>query len=127
MLRTNERHVTTLDLRHGRIIGAAVLGAAALRPLLPVETVPPCPLRAVTGLPCPLCGMTRGVTAAVHGDLVESLLLTPAALATVVAAALLVLVPRLNRRVRVPVWAVFAVLGVMWAYQLLKYATGQPL
>jgi hypothetical protein len=27
-----------------------------------------CPFRATTGLPCPICGSTRGVTLAAHGD-----------------------------------------------------------
>src|SRR5262249_27662181 len=28
----------------------------------------PCPLKLVTGLPCPTCGMTRAARAALHGD-----------------------------------------------------------
>jgi len=28
----------------------------------------PCPLRTLTGIPCPLCGATRSVVLAVHGD-----------------------------------------------------------
>ena len=28
----------------------------------------PCPFRAITGVPCPLCGATRSVVLAVHGD-----------------------------------------------------------
>ncbi|MBL8241653.1 MAG: DUF2752 domain-containing protein [Bryobacterales bacterium] len=27
-----------------------------------------CPFRAVTGLPCPMCGMTRGIAALIHGQ-----------------------------------------------------------
>ena len=31
-----------------------------------------CPLRTVFGVPCPTCGMTRGVVLALHGHLAES-------------------------------------------------------
>src|SRR5690606_18544496 len=48
---------------------AAVLGTAllALR-ATPIPT-PPCPMRAVTGVPCPGCGMTRLADAVAHGHL----------------------------------------------------------
>ena len=41
--------------------------------LLPVHPPLACPLLARTGIPCPLCGMTRAVVAAVHGDIIGSL------------------------------------------------------
>ena len=31
-----------------------------------------CPLRALTGIPCPTCGMTRSFTAIAHGNLVQA-------------------------------------------------------
>ncbi len=34
---------------------------------------PPCPLRLLTGLDCPLCGATRATRALVHGDLFTAL------------------------------------------------------
>lgn len=103
-----------------------MLGAAVVRPELPVEVVPPCPLRAVTGIPCPMCGMTRGVTAFVHGDLASAVVLNPASLIAV-ALALLLLVQWRIKRVVVPVWTIVAVLALMWTWQLFKYATGRPL
>ena len=45
----------------------------------------PCPLRSMTGVPCPFCGMTRGVTAAVHGNVVDAARSTPAACSSCVA------------------------------------------
>ena len=44
---------TSVDLTQLRWIGAAMLGVAAVRPLVPFEFVPPCPLRTLTGVPCP--------------------------------------------------------------------------
>src|SRR3982074_1850794 len=68
--------------RRGR--GGRMPGTAAVRPLFPVEPGLPCPLRTLTGVPCPFCGMTRSVTAAVHGDLAHSLVLNPAGIVAVV-------------------------------------------
>jgi hypothetical protein len=117
---------TSVQLRELRIIGAAMLGAAAVRPLMPVEVVPPCPLRTITGIPCPMCGMTRGVTALVHGDFAHALLMNPASYVAV-ALALLLLVQWRTKRVVIPVWVIVAVFAVMWTWQLFKYATGRPL
>jgi hypothetical protein len=118
---------TAVDLRPARLLAGAMLAVAAVRPLLPVETVPPCPLRALTGVPCPLCGMTRGVTAAVHGHLGHAIALNPASIVAVVLALVLLFVPRLPKAIVVPVWTIVAVLGAMWTYQLFKYSTGRPL
>jgi hypothetical protein len=115
-----------LSSRDVRLGAGAMLGIAAVRPLLPIETVPPCPLRTVTGIPCPLCGMTRGVTALVHGDVTEALLLNPASYVAV-ALAVVFLVQWRFKRVVVPTWVMVIVLALMWSWQLFKYATGRPL
>jgi hypothetical protein len=116
---------TSISLRELRIAGAAMLGIAAVRPLIPFEFVPPCPLKTVTGIPCPMCGMTRGVTSLVHGDFAHALLMNPAAY-VVVALAVLLLVQWKTKRVVIPVWLIVAVLAAMWTWQLFKYATGRP-
>lgn len=117
---------TAFDLRQARVLGAAMLGVAAVRPLVPFEFVPPCPLRTLTGIPCPLCGMTRGVTALVHGELGRALTLNPGSYLAVGLAVLLLLQWR-ARRVVVPVWAIVTLFAVLWTWQLFKYATGRPL
>jgi Protein of unknown function (DUF2752) len=117
---------TTLDLRTLRGVGAAMLGVAVARPMLPFEVVPPCPLRTLTGIPCPLCGMTRGVTAAVHAEFGRALFLNPASIVAVVATVLLLIAWR-TKRVTIPVWVIVVVLALMWSWQLFKYATGRPL
>jgi hypothetical protein len=115
-----------VNAREARIIGGAMLGVAALRPLVPFEFVPPCPLRTITGIPCPMCGMTRGVTALVHGNLAHAFSLNPGSF-LVVALALLLLVQWRSRHFVIPVWLIVAGLGLMWTWQLFKYATGRPL
>jgi hypothetical protein len=116
---------TRFEARELRVVGAAMLGVAAVRPLIPFEFVPPCPLKTITGIPCPMCGMTRGVTALVHGDFARALLMNPASYLAVGIAVLLLLSWRTKRFV-VPVWLIVTVLGLMWAWQLFKYATGRP-
>jgi hypothetical protein len=117
---------TTLDLRALRGVGVAMLSMAVVRPMLPFEVVPPCPLRTLTGIPCPLCGMTRGVTAAVHAEFGRALFLNPASILAVAAAVLLLIAWR-TKRVTIPVWVIVLVLALMWSWQLFKYATGRPL
>ena len=117
---------TSVDLRGARLAAAAMVGIAAVRPVIPFEFVPPCPLRTVTGIPCPMCGMTRGVTSLVNGDFAHALLMNPASYLAV-ALVVLVLFQWRSRRVVVPVWVILVVLAVMWSWQLFKYATGRPL
>lgn len=98
--------------------GAGVLDATAQGPW-------PCTLRAVTGLPCPLCGLTRSVAAAGGGDLAASFERHPLGLpALALAAALLAALAR-GRPVRMP----SAALGILaaavmltWTLQLVRYA-----
>jgi hypothetical protein len=117
---------TDVDLRPLRLAGLALVPAVLVVNALPVDPVPPCPLRTLTGIPCPLCGSTRGVIAAVHGHLGHALELNPASLLVLVLAAILVLGWRVER-VRIPVWGIVAVFAVLWTYQLFKYSTGRPL
>jgi hypothetical protein len=116
-----------LELKPLRFAGAAMLGIAAIRPTLSaVPLGPPCPLRTVTGIPCPFCGMTRGVTALVHGHVSAAFSFNPGAF-LIVAMAIALLIAWRWQRVRIPVWAVFLFFALLWAYQLFKYSTGRPL
>jgi Protein of unknown function (DUF2752) len=117
---------TDVDLGPLRLAGLALVPAALLVNAVPVDVVPACPLRTLTGIPCPLCGSTRGVIAAVHGQLGHALELNPASLLVLALAAILVLGWRVER-MRIPVWGIVAVFAVLWSYQLFKYSTGRPL
>src|SRR5262249_38642136 len=66
--------------------GAAILGGLAIGALGPeawrtaiAEHGPGCPFRAVTGVDCPFCGMTRATLALGGGDLRAALALHPLA------------------------------------------------
>jgi hypothetical protein len=115
-----------LDLKPLRFGAAGMLAVAAASPILPVTPVPPCPLRTFTGIPCPFCGMTRGVTSLVHGQLSAAFSYNPGAF-LIVAMAVVLLIAWRWQRVRIPMWAVFLFFAVLWAYQLFKYSTGRPL
>ena len=79
-----------------------------------------CLFRRLTGIPCPLCGMTTSVTAAVHLHLGPALAANPAGVAAVAVAVVILALPRL-RRVRVPSWLAPVVLALMWAYELVRF------
>ncbi len=59
-----------------------------LLPLGPDFDMPLCALRAVTGVPCPLCGMTTATIAAAHGDIAGSLAANPAAIVLLTAVVI---------------------------------------
>jgi hypothetical protein len=105
------------DLRYAAAAGVA---AGVALPLLPVHLPFTCPLRAATGVPCPLCGMTTSVTETLRLDLDAALAATPAGVAAV-AAAVVLLVAR-PRRVRIPAPVPYVVLGCMWLYQLYRFS-----
>jgi Protein of unknown function (DUF2752) len=108
--------------RELRLAGIGLLGAAAVWNLLPAHPPLNCPLRSLTGIPCPFCGMTRAVVAAVHGDIFGSLAFNPAGI-LVVALALYVIVAAKLPRTRAPAWVVVTFFGVLWAYNILLNPT----
>lgn len=72
------------------------MGAGALiMPKLP-DVGPLCPWRRLTGIPCPICGMTTGVLALSHGDMVGAFVANPAA-PLLVAAVVISFLPFVYR------------------------------
>jgi hypothetical protein len=103
------------DLRVG---AAGLVGAAAVWPLLPVHPPLVCPLRALTGIPCPLCGMTRACVAAMHGHLGASLAFNPAGVLLIAAAIVALIRPQWLTRVRVPLWIAGAAVAALWLWNI---------
>lgn len=103
-----------------RLSAGLLLLAGALVPALPSGLAVGCPLRGATGLPCPLCGMTRSVVATVHGNVGEALATNPAGVLLVVLAVT-VLLARRRPRLRLPPWALPAAAGALWLWQLARF------
>ena len=104
--------------RELRAAAAGMITIAAVYPALPGHPSVACPLRATTGIPCPFCGMTRAVVAAVHGHVGASLAFNPGGI-VVLALALVALVrPQWLARIRLPWWSFAVVFGVLWLWNI---------
>lgn len=115
------RRTVDVDLASLRTAGAVMLGAGLVWPLRPHGFGIPCGFRAITGIPCPLCGMTTSVTATMHLRLGDALAANPAGIVAVaVAIVLLLLIRRTPPLVAVPRWVVPAGLALLWSCQLLR-------
>lgn len=114
---------------------AALLGAAY--PALTAHTGwpgLPCPLRTLTGVPCPFCGMTTATVAISHGQWGAAAAANPLVYlaAALVAGTIPVLLARAaglapvprpwpeagRRRAR---WALAVVAGLSWLFQLHRF------
>ena len=101
-----------------RTAGAVMLGAGLLLSR-PAATGLSCPFHSITGVPCPLCGMTRSVIATMHLHLHAALAMNPAGVLAVVVAVTLLLAWRL-RRLAVPAWAPPVAIALVWSLQLFR-------
>jgi hypothetical protein len=111
----------TFDLSDSRGAAFALLAGGAALSLLPGHAGLPCPLRTLTGVPCPMCGMTTSVETTLHGHVAAAAAANPAGPLAVVAA-LVLLVRRPSRPVRVPLAVVLAVLTGMWLFELHRFS-----
>lgn len=118
------------------LLGLACTGAAFVYPGVSTATGLwlPCPLRELTGVPCPLCGMTTAATALAGGDLPGALTANPFVLllAACTAVMLVVIVGRLAGRLPTArpmslrgvliVQVVVVTLAILsWLFQLARY------
>ena len=109
-----------LDLTDLRGAAVVMLAAGAVLPLLPGHPSLACPLRRLTGVPCPLCGMTTSVEQTLRLHLHAAVAANPAGLLAVATAAVL-LVAR-PRRLVVPAMLPPLLLAGMWLFELYRYS-----
>jgi hypothetical protein len=120
MLPTVARRATVVELSDVRTAAGVMLGAAAVRAAMAHPVGLTCPLRTLTGVPCPLCGMTTSVTAMSRLRIGEALAANPGGVvAALVAVAVLVF--RTRRTVTLPVWLIPAALACMWVFELHRF------
>jgi hypothetical protein len=111
--------VSRIDARQLTWAAGAMLATAAALPALPGNPGLPCPLRTITGVPCPFCGMTTSVEATVHLNVGDALAANPAGIGLVIfAVVLLVLRPK---SIPVPITLAGATLALMWAFELQRF------
>jgi hypothetical protein len=109
-----ELHVA--DARAAAVLGVAYVLAA---PLLPAALHFTCPLRALTGIPCPLCGLTTSVGAVLRLDLPAAVAANPFGIA--VALVAIVLLVRPPGRLALPAWLALAAALVSWGWELQRF------
>jgi hypothetical protein len=99
--------------------GGLMLAAAAVLPALPGHPGLPCPLRTLTGVPCPFCGMTTSVEATAHLHLGDAFAANPAGIALVALA--IYLLARRPATLRLPPLVVIVpALAAMWVFELFR-------
>ena len=109
-----------LDPGELRVAGGVMLAAGLTLPVLPGHPSYHCPFRALTGLPCPLCGLSTSVEQTMRLHLGDALAANPLGILLVLAAlALLVLRPV---RLALPRAAIPTVLAASWLFELHRFS-----
>jgi hypothetical protein len=97
-----------------------LLSLALLVPMIPGYPGVACPLRSLTGIPCPFCGTTTAVREASQLDLLTSLKTNPAPLLAVGLA--LGLLAFRTKKLRVPLAILLALPAFLWIVQLARFS-----
>ena len=119
------------------LFGAGAAMAGAVYPALMAHTGGqglPCPLRTLTGVPCPFCGLTTATVAMTHGNWSAAAAASPLAylIAALVVGTAPVLVARAGGLGSAPRswsaaarrqtgWAMACLVALSWLFQLHRY------
>ncbi len=103
--------------------------AGAVLLFLLVVFVYQCPIRAVFGIPCPGCGMTRALTCLLHGDLQASFyyhpILIPTGIAAIIVLYALVRQQEKLMGITLLIWAA-AMIGV-YIWRMIAFFPADPM
>ena len=111
--------VVEIELGALRGTAAAMLAAGAALPLLGHPGIG-CPLRTLTGIPCPLCGMSTSVEDSLRLRIVDAVQANPLGV-VVTVVALAVLVARKRPTLRIPVVSIYLTLAALWMFELVRF------
>ena len=77
----------TTSRQIGLLWGLVALALIAFSPLAPelAATTPACPVKSISGLPCPTCGSTRGSLALLDGRILDALAFNPLVMSSGIA------------------------------------------
>jgi len=94
---------------------------------------PPCPLKVMTGLDCPLCGSLRATHALLHGDVAAAIDFNAMTVLIVLPVTLALLVAWTVQRwrgkplrVTVPRWATAALVTLAVVFTVIRNVPGMP-
>ena len=110
--------ITATKPQRVQLVAGGLVAAAVVWPLLPVHPSIPCPLFTTTGVPCPLCGMTRASVALAHGNVVDALSFNPGVIVLVALVATALVRPERFLKVKPPVWMLGIGLGLLWLWNV---------
>ncbi len=103
-----------------RYAGGAMLALGIALSHLPGNPGLPCPMRSVTGVPCPFCGLTTSVKAVLHADARSAWAANPFGIVLVAFAVALVVRPRW-RRLSLPTVVIVTGVALSWLFELGRY------
>ena len=109
-----------VDLSSSRRAGVVLLAGGLVLAHLPASVGVPCPLRTLTGIPCPFCGVTTAVRSTLGGHLGQALSAAPLGVLVVVVAAIAA-IGRGPRTLRIPTVLLVALLVGEWLFELHRY------
>jgi hypothetical protein len=117
------RRSLTIPLEPMRWLIVGCLGVALLGLVMPFPVFPPCPMLTVTGVPCPMCGMTRSVGSLSVGDIDTSIRYQPFGMIAALAGAAIILmwaIPRTRRIVSfdIPVVVAVSCVAASWIWNI---------
>jgi hypothetical protein len=114
------RRSWAIDVAPFRWAGATMIGLGAVLPHLPHNPGVACPMRTLTGVPCPLCGMTTAVKAACTGHLRASVAANPFGVIALLTAIALLARPSV-RSVRLPIAVLVGAAVTSWIWELRRF------